>query len=156
MTVLPMFPLGTVLVPGAVLPLHVFEPRYRAMMKDCLAGEPVFGVVLIERGSEVGGNDERFGLGTVAGIEDAVELPDGRWVLRAAGRHRIRITGWLPDDPYPRADVNPIGEPDWPEGALPLLEAATGAVRRALAYASELGETTLAALFALTLFGTRD
>ena len=48
---LPMFPLGTVLVPSAGLPLHVFEPRYRAMVHDCLAGEREFGVVLIERGS---------------------------------------------------------------------------------------------------------
>ena len=59
MAVLPMFPLGTVLLPGAVLPLHVFEPRYRQLVQDCLAGEPEFGVVLIERGSEVGGGDQR-------------------------------------------------------------------------------------------------
>src|SRR5439155_458702 len=65
-TPLPMFPLGTVLFPFVVLPLHVFEPRYRALTRDCLAGSGEFGVVLIERGLEVGGGDERFPVGTVA------------------------------------------------------------------------------------------
>ena len=56
---LPMFPLGTVLVPKAVVPLHVFEPRYQTMLVDVMAGDRKFGVVLIERGSEVGGGDVR-------------------------------------------------------------------------------------------------
>ena len=60
---LPMFPLGTVLLPGAPLPLQVFEPRYRGLTHDCLAGVPEFGVVLIERGSEVGGGDVRTNVG---------------------------------------------------------------------------------------------
>ncbi|HEX5095168.1 MAG TPA: LON peptidase substrate-binding domain-containing protein, partial [Acidimicrobiia bacterium] len=55
-----MFPLGTVLFPHALLPLQVFEPRYRVMMRNLLDGEREFGVVLIERGSEVGGGDVRF------------------------------------------------------------------------------------------------
>src|SRR6478672_4324189 len=75
---LPMFPLGTVLLPFAHLPLHIFEPRYRALVKDCLAGDGEFGVVLIERGHEVGGGDVRFGVGTVARIVQTAELPDGR------------------------------------------------------------------------------
>jgi Lon protease-like protein len=144
-----MFPLGTVLVPGAGLPLHVFEPRYRALMQDCLAGEPSFGVVLIERGSEVGGNDERFGVGTVARIHDAAELPDGRWVLVATGTHRFCVERWLPDDPYPLAEVRRLAEPDWHERDRPRLEQATSEVRRALAYAAELGEATYAATFDL-------
>src|SRR4051812_26706984 len=57
---LPMFPLGTVLFPHAVLPLHVFEPRYRALVETCLHSDGRFGVVLIERGYEVGGGDARF------------------------------------------------------------------------------------------------
>lgn len=58
MAVMPMFPLGTVLLPGAILPLHVFEPRYQQLVRDCLdAPEHEFGVVLIDRGSEVGGGD---------------------------------------------------------------------------------------------------
>ena len=58
-TRLPMFPLSAVLFPHASMPLHVFEPRYRELMRDCLAGDARFGIVLIERGSEVGGGDER-------------------------------------------------------------------------------------------------
>ena len=110
MPALPMFPLGTALVPSAGLPLHVFEPRYRALVKDCLAGVPEFGVVLIARGSEVGGGEVRTDLGTVARIVESAELPDGRWALVAVGVRRIRVTAWLPDDPYPRADVE-----DWPD-----------------------------------------
>ena len=99
---LPMFPLGTVLVPSAGLPLHVFEPRYRALVHDCLAGDQEFGVVLIERGSEVGGDDVRTDVGTVARIVEAAELPDGRWAHRRRRRAaRSGCVGWLPDDPYP-------------------------------------------------------
>ena len=75
-----MFPLGTVLFPHGVLPLHVFEPRYRTMTERCLADDATFGVVLIERGSEVGGHDERFDVGTAARILQAGRLEDGRWV----------------------------------------------------------------------------
>src|SRR5918995_868865 len=117
--VVPMFPLGTVLVPGMVLPLHVFEPRYRRMVDDCRAGDGTFGVVLIERGSEVGGGDVRTDVGTLARILRADELPDGRWILGALGIHRIRVEQWLPDEPYPRAEIvewadepgKPAGEP---------------------------------------------
>ena len=138
MVALPMFPLGSVLFPGGYLPLHVFEPRYRVLVHDCLRGEPDFGVVLIERGAEVGGGDARFGVGTVARIVEAGELPDGRWVIGAVGPpRRVRVAAWLPDDPYPRADVEDL--PDDVPGAGPLAEAER-AVRRALALASELGE----------------
>ena len=92
MTRLAMFPLGTVLLPGAVLPLHVFEPRYRTLVADCLAGEPEFGVVLIERGSEVGGGDVRRDVGTVARIVEVAELPDGRSALVTVGTDASRCT----------------------------------------------------------------
>jgi Lon protease-like protein len=103
--VLPMFPLGTVLFPYAVLPLHVFEPRYRAMTRRVMQGDGEFGVVLIERGSEVGGGDVRFDVGTVARIIQAAELPDGRFALATVGTRRIRAVRWLPDDPYPQAEI---------------------------------------------------
>ena len=63
-TRLPMLPLSAVLFPHTAMPLHVFEPRYRELMRDCLEGDRRFGVVLIERGSEVGGGDTRARLGT--------------------------------------------------------------------------------------------
>jgi Lon protease-like protein len=100
-----MFPLGTVLFPHALLPLHVFEPRYRAMTRDVLAGDHEFGVVLIERGSEVGGGDVRFEVGTLAHVVQASELPDGRFALAVVGVERFRVEQWLPDEPYPRAEI---------------------------------------------------
>ncbi len=143
MAVLPMFPLGSVLVPGAVLPLHVFEPRYRQMIADCLSGEPEFGVTLIDRGSEVGGGDQRSMVGTVARIVQVAELPDERFAVVAVGARRIRVVAWLPDDPYPLADVD-----DWPDepddGASlePLVRDVERDVRRLLALAIELGDTS--------------
>jgi uncharacterized protein len=136
---LPMFPLSAVLFPHAELPLHVFEPRYRQLMADCLSGDGEFGVVLIERGSEVGGGDQRVGVGTVAHIEKAAPLPDGRWFLVARGTVRIKVDQWLPDDPYPTAMVLP-----WPSGragddAGDLLRPAEQALRRVRALVSELG-----------------
>lgn len=135
-----MFPLGSVLFPSAVLPLHVFEPRYRAMVDKCLAGTREFGVVLIERGSEVGGGEVRTDVGTVARIVEAEELPDGRSFVVAVGVRRIRVAGWLPDDPYPLAEVD-----DWlddaPMGDLtdPYAERCA-LLRRVLGLKAELGE----------------
>ena len=103
-----MFPLGTVLLPRAHLPLHIFEPRYRALIKDVLAGDGEFGVVLIERGQEVGGGDARFAVGTVARVVQTAELPDGRWLVDAVGTGRFRVTEWLPEDPYPVALIEPV------------------------------------------------
>ena len=108
---LPMFPLGTVLFPHAVLPLHIFEERYRALVETCLRGDGRFGVVLIERGYEVGGGDSRFDVGTVARIVEAARTPDGRYLLATIGTERLRIKKWLDDDPFPRAEIDVIGEP---------------------------------------------
>lgn len=149
-----MFPLGMVMMPTMVVPIHVFEPRYRQMTRDCLDGAREFGVVLIERGSEVGGGDTRTDAGTVATILDAQEFPDGRWGLVAGGTRRIRISRWLQDDPYPRAEVT-----DWPDATdgdgggveiaakLPPMEATW---RRVLALQSELGAPGLPADFEIS------
>jgi Lon protease-like protein len=106
-----MFPLGTVLFPLAVLPLHVFEPRYRMMVQACVRGDQEFGVVLIERGSEVGGGDVRFSVGTVARIVQVSELAGARYALTAVGTRLIRVETWLPDDPFPQAMVVDLAEP---------------------------------------------
>jgi Lon protease-like protein len=108
---LPMFPLGTVVLPGELLPLNVFEPRYRQLTLDCLAADvPEFGVVLIERGNEVGGGDVRTSVGTVGRIVRVMPLGNGRFNVVAAGVRRVSVLEWLADDPYPQADVE-----DWPE-----------------------------------------
>ena len=107
-----MFPLGSVLLPGGILPLHVFEPRYRDMIRDCLRadGEPEFGQALISHGWETGGGDDRVMVGTVAQMLQVDAIDENRYALIAVGTRRIRIHAWLPDDPYPLADVE-----DWPD-----------------------------------------
>jgi Lon protease-like protein len=111
METIPMFPLGGVLLPGLVLPLHVFEPRYRQLVSDCLeSGEHEFGVVLIDRGSEVGGGDTRAEVGVVAMMLQVAELDDGRFAVVTVGTRRIRVVRWLDDDPYPQAEIE-----DWPD-----------------------------------------
>jgi len=135
---MPMFPLGSVLLPWGVLPLHVFEPRYRRMMADCLEAERTFGVVLIARGSEVGGGDQRVSVGTEALIEKAVEHPGGRWTVIAVGSRRITVDSWLPDDPYPEAMVT-VEHSGASAPSTSILDDASKAVRRTFALLSELG-----------------
>lgn len=109
MAVMPMFPLGLVVLPGGVLPLNVFEDRYLQMFREILADDvnpPEFGVALITKGREAGGGDERAMVATSARILDMQATPDGRYVLAAVGTDRLRVNAWLPDDPYPVADVD--------------------------------------------------
>ncbi|MDT5137367.1 MAG: uncharacterized protein QOD58_1629 [Mycobacterium sp.] len=103
---LAMFPLESVLLPGDDLPLRIFEPRYSELVRDCLdSAEPRFGVVLISRGREVGGGDRRCDVGTLARITECVDAGAGRYVLRCRIGERIKVSEWLPDDPYPRAQA---------------------------------------------------
>jgi hypothetical protein len=137
-----MFPLGSVLLPTAVLPLHVFEPRYRQLVRDCVdAAEHEFGVVLIDRGSEVGGGDLRRDVGVVARMLQVAELDDGRYAVVAVGTRRIRVNHWMADDPYPQAEVE-----DWPDDHQTVddaaLEEVSAAARRCRALAVEMGEVS--------------
>ena len=105
-----MFPLESVRLPGEDLPLRIFEPRYGALVRECLDGAREFGVVLIAAGREVGGEDARCDVGSMAHIVNCQDLGDGLYILECDMRERIRVTTWLEDDPYPRADVQP-----WPD-----------------------------------------
>lgn len=140
MAVMPMFPLGTVLLPGVVLPLFVFEPRYQQLVRDCLesAGNE-FGVVLIDRGSEVGGGDTRADVGVIAQMVQVAAMDAGRFTIVTVGTRRIRVTEWLPDDPYPRADVD-----EWPDDACDVPNARIAATatraRRCAGLAVEMGD----------------
>jgi|SRR3954470_4943637 Lon protease-like protein len=108
-----MFPLEVAMLPGEELPLRIFEPRYTALVSDCLAAEdPAFGVVLIAAGREVGGGDTRSDVGALAHITDCADFGDGRYRLRCVMGERIRVRQWQPDDPYPKAAVEV-----WPEEA---------------------------------------
>ena len=110
-----VFPLGAVLLPGQFLPLQVFENRYKVMLFDLRHDDPAeFVVVLIERGSEVGGGDTRTTCGCVAHVSEVRETHDGRAFVAAIGTRRVRIRDWLEEDPYPRAVVEPAHEGQWP------------------------------------------
>jgi Lon protease-like protein len=136
-----MFPLGSVLLPGMALPLRIFEARYRVMMQELRDDpSPGFGVVLIERGSEVGGGDTRTDVGCRAAVAQAAERPDGTWSVLAVGTDRIRVEQWLPDDPYPRARVSDWPDPEDDQGPIPeRLEQVERTARRVAALAVELG-----------------
>lgn len=106
----PMFPLEAVRLPGEGLPLRIFEPRYAALVRDCLSGTREFGVVLISAGREVGGGDARLDVGALAHIVEFEEQAPGKYLLDCEIRERIRVRRWLDDDPYPRAEAEP-----WPD-----------------------------------------
>ena len=132
-----MFPLSTVVFPGVELPLHVFEERYRHMVRDVLDDQREFGTVLITAGSEIGGGDRRSDVGTLMTIEAAVPFDDGRWLLATRGVERIRVAEWLDDDPYPRALVERLPSLELTERSDLLLQAAA-AIRRLRRLLSEL------------------
>ena len=144
---LPMFPLGTVLMPNMVLPLHIFEPRYRRMFHDLHDGEREFGVVQISRGSETGGGDVRHDVGTIARILQAEELDDGRWLSVTVGTRRIRVLEWYPDDPYPQARVEELADQVVDDAVLATRDALLPRVRRLLALRTELGDDTVPSTF---------
>lgn len=102
---LAMFPLESALLPDQDLPLRIFEPRYGALVRHCLDTADPFGVVLISRGREVGGGDARCDVGVLCRIIDCADHGAGRYSLNCRTGERIRVSEWLPDDPYPRARV---------------------------------------------------
>ena len=146
---LPMFPLGTVLVPKAVVPLHVFEPRYQTMLVDVMAGDRKFGVVLIERGSEVGGGDVRTDVGTAVQVVELRPIAASRWVVVVAGTERITVDRWLSDDPYPRAEVSAFPDEPGPSVDAQEWKALKRRMRQVLAGLVELGDTVVRATFEL-------
>ncbi len=135
-----MFPLGSVLLPYMPLRLRVFEQRYLTMLSELLEkGAPEFGVVLIERGQEVGGGEHRFACGTVAEII-SMGTSEGFLGLVAEGRERFEVLEWLPEEPHPRAEVSLLPALGWDPGLADDLAEAEERVRRTLALASEFRE----------------
>jgi Lon protease-like protein len=133
---LPMFPLGMVVFPYTAVPLRVFEPRYQSLLDRVLASDRRFGIVLIERGFEVGGGDERFSTGTLAEVVEVGDLEGGHRAAIVAGIERIEVVRWLDDNPHPWAIVVPVAEAAEPP---PRIDVASNRLERVLALASELG-----------------
>ena len=103
-----MFPLGSTVFPSQVVPLHIYEERYRQLMTDLTGpdGEGTFAIVLIDRGQEVGASDTGVLVATRVEILQSEEFDDGRWGVVTAGVERVTIHEWLEVDPYPRALVS--------------------------------------------------
>jgi Lon protease-like protein len=140
MTVMPMFPLSNVLMPAMPLSLRIFEERYLKLTGDLILQEnPEFGVVLIERGPEVGGGEKRLGIGTLASVTNIGTL-DEFYGVESVGAQRFRVNAWLPDDPYPMADIDFIPDLIWDESLMPAMVHLETKVRNLLAFASEFGD----------------
>ncbi|HZZ64491.1 MAG TPA: LON peptidase substrate-binding domain-containing protein [Candidatus Baltobacteraceae bacterium] len=108
-TRLRLFPLNAVLFPGAVLNLHVFEPRYKQMISECLESGEGFGVVLIREGEEAGdARVEPHDVGSIAEIVDVAQLPFGRYYISTVGRRRFRIRRIVSREPYLTVDADLI------------------------------------------------
>lgn len=102
---LSLFPLNTVLFPGATLPLHIFEERYKQMISECLEHKRPFGVVLIRSGAEVGATAEPFDVGATAHISDVERLDADEMNILCTGGQRFRIVKTISDSPYLQAEV---------------------------------------------------
>ena len=147
---MPMFPLGSVLMPAMPLPLRIFEPRYLKLLGDLMASEkPEFGVVLIERGDEVGGGEKRMALGTIASVIN-IGTTEEFYGLESVGTQRFRVTNWLPDDPYPLAVIELIPDLIWDERLLASKLKLETKVRQLLAFASEFTNLQFGAATALS------
>lgn len=140
MTVMPMFPLGSVLFPSMPLTLRIFEERYLKLLGDLMSAEnPEFGVVGIARGAEVGGGEGRMSIGTIASVADVGAT--GEFLgLEAVGTQRFRVSAWLPDDPYPIADIDLIPDLIWDDSLMPARVHLELAVRNLLSFASQFGD----------------
>jgi len=140
MPVMPMFPLGSVLMPAMPLSLRIFEERYLKLLGDLVTSdEPEFGVVLIERGPEVGGGEKRMSIGTIASVTD-IGTTKQFYGLESFGSKRFRVNAWLPDDPYPIADIDFLPDLIWDDSLMPARVHLETKVRKLLAFASEFGD----------------
>ena len=114
---LPLFPLPLVLFPGVPLPLHIFEPRYREMLADCMAGDRRFGIVFSPE-EDIDG-PKRGAVGCVAHIQKTQTLPDGRSNIIVVGEERFMIGRLVTDArPYLLGEVVSYADADEPAEAL--------------------------------------
>ncbi|HUG33039.1 MAG TPA: LON peptidase substrate-binding domain-containing protein [Acidimicrobiia bacterium] len=136
--ILPMFPLGTTLLPGMALPLRLFEPRYLQMYADIIDEEREFGVVLIERGIESHDDNPTYDIGCTAYVVGSGVHEDGTLALVAIGRNRLRVLEWQESDPYPLALVQELDDEPLTEEGMGALESAANRLPALIAVAAEL------------------
>lgn len=106
----PLFPLGLVLLPGEVVPLHIFEERYKQMIGECLDGDSEFGIVWVA-------DDGVREIGCAAGVTQLLErMEDGRMNILVQGTRRFRLLRRIDDMDYPAGDVEPLADSDTPQG----------------------------------------
>jgi uncharacterized protein len=139
---LPLFPLGTVLYPGMLLPLHIFEERYRQLVRDLLDGPdpPRFGVIAIRKGRETGvdGVHALYEIGCTATLRRVAEYPDGRYDIVTVGTQRFRLLSLDQSLPYLQGEMEPLTDDVTdPDAAAPLVRAVQVAFR---AYVEALAE----------------
>lgn len=125
---LALFPLNTVLFPGAALPLQIFEDRYKQMLRDCLDDDMRFGISLIKSGNETGEPAIPYPIGAVAHITQVNEIRGGRFFVAIVGEHRFKIARIIQYRPYMIADVDILTEPPPDDATL----ARMGEVKQAL------------------------
>ena len=104
-TNLPLFPLNVVLFPGNILPLHIFEERYRAMIHECLQEDSEFGIILAKGGRVIG---DSYSIGTAVKIIDSDIMEDGRMNIMTVGQYRFQVQEITCQTPYLEALVDPI------------------------------------------------
>ena len=109
---LPLFPLNTVLFPGAALPLQIFEERYKRLLRDCLDDDSRFGIVLIKSGDEVGSPAIPHPIGTVAHITQVNEIRGDRYFVAVTGGRRFKINAITRHRPYLIGDVSVLPDSD--------------------------------------------
>lgn len=142
MPVIPMFPLNTVLLPAMPLPLRIFEERYLKLLGDLMStDQPQFGVVLETSALPPTDNGHRSSIGTIAAVSEIGTT--GEFLgLESRGAQRFRVIEWLPDDPYPVADVEFLPDFEWDDGLDTARERLETDVRVLLTMASSFGDLT--------------
>ena len=110
---IPIFPLNLVVFPGSQINLHIFEPRYRQMMKYCVQNNTGFGICLIKNGEEVGDSETTpFEIGTYVEFSEIYELPDGRYDIKVEGIHTFQILNLIYGDLYLKAKISIFKDPE--------------------------------------------
>ncbi len=145
---MPLFPLGAVLYPGMLMPLHIFEDRYRQLVRDLLGGpEPRrFGVIAIRKGRETGidGIHSLYEIGCTAALRRVDRLDDGRFDIVTVGAQRFRLLGLDASQPYLQGDVELLAtEPVDPPAAEPAVRVVQATFREYLDALTEWGGATV-------------